>query len=133
MRRECRFLGRLAAWRAEPVDRASYPVDTATERVELPVGLEPLTRCQPFAEHSHLFVLVALIEAAACNRLIAQLLKKRRDSFNPDAPPIRGQSAPSRHRQAVTRSSFDQNLIEAGCQLFIAHGHNFHELAVNDC
>jgi len=87
---------------------------------------------QPFAKDAYLFVLVALIETAACDGLIAQLLQKGRDGFNPDAPPIRGQGSPSRHRQAVAGGSLGQYLNKAGCQLFIAHAHNFPQLVAND-
>src|SRR5690348_11377465 len=105
---------RLAARRTELVDGACDAVDAAAEGIKLAIGLEPLTRRQPFAKHAYLFVLVALIEAAACNRLIAKLLQKCRYGFDPDAPPIRRHGAPSRHRQAVAGGPFSQDLSEAG-------------------
>ena len=96
----------LAARGAELVYRASDAINTAAESVELPVGLEPLTVGQCLAKHTDLFVLIALVEAAAGHWLIAEFLEKRRYRLDPDTAPVRGQGAPSRHRQAIAVRSF---------------------------
>jgi hypothetical protein len=99
----------------ESVNRACDAIDPATKSVQLPIGFPSLAGGQPLTKNPYLFVLVALIEATSRDRLIPQFLQKGWNGFNPDAPPVGGQRAPSRHGQAIAGGSFGQNFNETSC------------------
>src|SRR5579875_203633 len=119
------------ARRTQLIDGASDAVDAATQCIELTIGLEPLAGGQSFAKDPNLLVFFAFIEATSCDRLVAQFLKEGGHGFDPNPPPISGQSGPPGHSQTVTSGSLGQNFNETSCQLFIAHAHNFHHLVAH--